>query len=205
MLNRIARFEKQLVALFFIVLWAYFIVRACTVFYMHDEIVTKWIYMVDWNFIPGNGYVDANNHFLSSFLGGLFLKLFNSDAMLVIRLGSVLTFPLYFWSIYGFRKFFNNKVNFYALLVGLSCTALIVEYFGLARGYGISFAFSMAGMHQLLRYFNGFGNRALLFSTLAWLMAICANLTLIPFCAAALILLIVFALKGKSKLWTTHQ
>ncbi|MFT5858543.1 MAG: hypothetical protein ACI865_000631 [Flavobacteriaceae bacterium] len=201
MFKEIARFEKQLVMLFFIALWSYLIVRAANVFFIHDEIVTKWVYMVDWNFIPGTGYVDANNHFLSSFLGGLFMRLFNSDSLLVVRLGSVLAFPLYFWSVFGLRKFFSNKVNFYALLIGLSCTALIVEYFGLARGYGISFAFLLAGMQQMLSYINGAGSRSLTFSVLAWLLAICANLTLIPFAASALIIMFVFALKGKSKGW----
>lgn len=202
MLKKVVGFERQLTVLFFLVLWAYLLIRAYNVFYIHDEIVSKWIYMVDWNFIPGSGYIDANNHFLCSFLGGLFLKVFNSDAMLVVRLGSVLAFPLYFWSSYGLRKFFTNKANFYALLIGLNCTALIVEYFGFARGYGISFAFLMLGMQQMLAYFDNSKKQALFISTMAWSVAIGANLTLIPFTAAALILLIVFALKGKSKGWT---
>lgn len=193
--------EKQFVALFFLLLWTYLIIRACNVFYIHDEIVTKWTYMVNWNFLPGSGYIDANNHFLTSFFGGLFLRLFNSDAMLIIRLSSILSFPLFFWSIVGMRSFFRNRVNYYALLIGLTCTAFLLEYFAFARGYGMSFAFLVAAMLQMMKLFRTSHKAALILATIFWSLAICANLTLIPFGSAAAGLMLFFTIKNRMKFW----
>ena len=88
--------ESLLVGALFVFLWVYLIIRANTVFYVHDEIVTKWAYMISWNPFPYQGYIDANNHFLNSLLGGLFIRLFKSDSMWVVRLPNILSFPLFF-------------------------------------------------------------------------------------------------------------
>lgn len=133
--------EQLLLAAIFVLLWAYIIVRAFTVFFIHDEIVTKWCYVIDWNAFPNQGFVDANNHFLTSFLAGLFVRLFDSESMFIMRLGSVLAFPIYFWSIYRLKPLFRQKWNFYGLLIGLVCATFLIEFFSLARGYGLSLAF----------------------------------------------------------------
>ncbi|MCG8700605.1 MAG: hypothetical protein MI922_21300, partial [Bacteroidales bacterium] len=132
--------EFLLVASLFVLLWGYIIARAFIVFLSHDEIVTKWGYMISWNPFPYQGYIDANNHFVNSLLGGFFIRLFQSDSVVVVRLANILSFPLYFWSLYGFRSYFNRRINFYGLLIFLTCTEFIIEFFGMSRGYGISMA-----------------------------------------------------------------
>ncbi|MFT5777082.1 MAG: hypothetical protein ACI837_000013 [Crocinitomicaceae bacterium] len=196
------RFERILVISLFILLWAYLIIRAFTVFFVHDEIVTKWSFMVDWNPLPDQGFVDANNHFLLSFLGGLFMRIFNSDAMIVLRLAGLLAFPIYFWSIYGLRNLFTQKANFYGMLVGLVCVAFLIEYFGLARGYGLSFAFLMAALQQTTRYLQLNNKMALVGLLVAWILAVYANLTLIPFALIGVIIALSYTWMRGTRKWS---
>ena len=153
--------------------------------------------MVDFNPLPYSGYVDANNHFLNSFLGGIYIRLFGSDAMWVVRLPNLLAFPIYFWSIYGFRSFFKLKINFYAFLSLFIFSSFLIEYFGMARGYGLSLAFMMLGIQQLMMYVKEPKRSSIIVLTLAWMLAVFANLTLIPFAIFALLFVMVFSLMKK--------
>ncbi len=196
-----AKWELLFVSILFIFLWAYLFVRANTVFYIHDEIATKWAYMVSWNPFPFQGFVDANNHFINSLFGGLFIRLFQSDSIWIVRLPNLLAFPLFFWSIFGLRNFFKNKINFYWLLATLTCSAFIIEYFGLARGYGISMALLVFALQQTLMCFKNGKIKHFMAALFAWVFAIYANLTLIPFALAGLVYLAIFLWKEHRKKW----
>lgn len=177
----------------FILVWAYIIVRANTIFLVHDEIATKWAYMVSWNPLPYQGYVDANNHFLNSLLGGLFIRLFQSDAGWIVRLPNILAFPLYFWAVFGFRKFFSHRVNFFLLLVVLMFSACITDYFGIARGYGMSMALLILALWQTALFLTHQQPKHFIIALAAWALAVYANLTLIPFALAGIVYLTVYA------------
>jgi len=195
------KWEIIFITLLFVFLWVYLFIRAYTVFYIHDEIVTKWAYMVLWNPLPYHGYIDANNHFLNSLFGGFFIRLFQSDSMLIVRLSSLLSFPLFFWSIFGLRNFFRERINFYWLLISLTCSAFIIEYFGLARGYGISIALMVFAIQQTLVFFKKVKIKHFIFSLFAWILAVSSNLTLIPFALIGLIYLSSFLWKEQLKKW----
>jgi hypothetical protein len=192
--------RKEKVALYFgfALLWTYLIIRSHTVFLITDEIVTKWSYMIDWNPLPYMGYIDANNHFLNSFLGGLFYRIFHSDASWVIRLPNVLAFPLFFWSAMRFAPFFKQKVNFYGLLVVLTCSAFIIEYFALARGYGLSIAFFMAAIQFLLHFVQSSKNSNFYWSLICFLLAVYSNMSLVPLVLLAFVYLGLFLTLKKS-------
>ncbi len=189
--------EFRLSFLLFIVLWVYLIIRANYVFYIFDEIFTKWNYMVHWNPFPNQGIVDANNHFLLSLVGGFFTRLFHSDSMFVIRLGSLLAFPVYFWSIFGLKNHFRQKWNFYAFLIALTTTSFLIEFFSMARGYGLALAFLMLALQQMMSYINSDRKRALIGSLFGWLLAVYASLTLLPIALIAIFYLCVYTLKRK--------
>ncbi len=185
--NTFEKWENISAAFLFLLLWAYIIVKSHTVFYIHDEIVTKWAYMIPWNFLPYSGYVDANNHFLNSFLGGFFIRLFQSDARWIVRLPSLLAFPVYFWSLFSLRPFFNRKMNFYMLMVLFCLTPFLLDYFFLARGYALSMAFMTFAFLQMLLFFRNKKIIHYVLMLISWLLAVYANLTLIPFALAAVV------------------
>ena len=102
-------YRQPLVLLLFFSLWTFVIVRAVTVFYIHDEIVTKWAYMIDWNPFPYQGYIDANNQFLISLLGGFLFAFFSRMRCGLFVWPVSFGFSLYFFSIVGFRRYFNQS------------------------------------------------------------------------------------------------
>lgn len=181
--------HKKGYLLIFLLLWLYLIIRGITVFYIHDEIVTKWAYMIDWNYLPYTGFLDANNHFVNSFFGGLFYRIFNTDAPIIYRLGNLLAFPLAFWSLFGLKKYFRNQLNFLALLTAIFCSAFIIEYFSMARGYGLSIAFLLSCIHQAIHFFDGKKYTNLLLSILSAILAVYSNMSLLP-----LALIVLFSL-----------
>lgn len=173
--------EFRLVFGVFVFLWLYLIIRSFTVFDLHDELVTKWSYVIHWFPFPNRGNIDANNHFFLSLLAGFFTRIFKSDSMFLLRLGSLLAFPIYFWSIYRLKFLFNQKWNFYALLITLSTTAFLIEFFGLARGYGLALAFLVFSLQQMIAYFHSNSTKTLLGSLIGWILTVYASLTFLPF------------------------
>ncbi|NVK64371.1 MAG: hypothetical protein HWE22_07270 [Flavobacteriales bacterium] len=184
----------------FVLLWAYLFVRSYTVFFVHDEIVTFWMYVVHWNPIPSHGFIDANNHFLLSLIAGGFTRLFQSESIFVVRLGSVLAFPIYFWSTFRLKILFQEKWNFISFLLLLVTTPFLIDFFGLARGYGLALAFLLFSLQQVVFHFR-FGSKWTLFGAcLGWLLAVYASLTLLPFALLGVGLLVLFVLKNRSYL-----
>ncbi|MFK7784409.1 MAG: hypothetical protein AB8B56_04785 [Crocinitomicaceae bacterium] len=189
--------EFQVILFLFFALWSYVIVRAFLVFYNFDEIFTKWNYVIDWNALPHSGTIDANNHFLMSFLGGLFIRLFQSEEMFIVRLGSVLAFPIYFWSVYRLKNFFTHEWNFYACLIAFTTACFLLEFFSMARGYGLSMAFLLFALQQTMHYFKNNQKRAFYWALFGWLMTMSASLTILPMVAVAIIHLSVCVVKRK--------
>jgi hypothetical protein len=183
--------------LLLVFLWTYLFLRANTVDLIHDEIVSKWVYMLQWNFLPYEGYIDANNHFTNSFIGGLCYRIFNSHSMGIIRLGNVLTFPVYFFSVYSFSHLFKFKGAFYLLVASLLCSAFLIEYFALARGYGLSLAFLLLACSQTILYLKLKSNFRLWVIAFAWLLAVYSNLTLVPFALFSLVFLMIYLIKQR--------
>ncbi len=184
----------------FVVLFIYVIIRSVTVFYIHDEIITKNGYMMDWNFLPYSGYVDANNHFLLSFLGGLFYRIFNSDAIWVFRLPSVLAFPLFYYSIYGFRRFLNKKSSIAFILLSISLTVFLLEFFGLARGYAMSLAFLTFALLNTCITFKENSRKSSILASISWVLAIYSNLSFLPLALFGILYLAVFNYVKKDRL-----
>lgn len=181
----------------FLFLFGYLIVRSNTVFFIHDEIATKWSYIIEWNPLPYQGHIDANNHFLNSLLGGFFYRLLESDSLFTIRLANIITFPIYFWTVYSLRSFFSNRINFLWLFFTLVGTAFIIEFFGMARGYGMSIAFFTLALTQTFKLFKNHQLKHLLIAITAWSLATYASLTLLPIAIFGMSYLALFLIAKK--------
>ena len=192
------RKESLLFFAAFFLLWIYLIVRSSSVFYVHDEIVSKWSYMINWNYLPFEGYVDANNHFLNSFLGGLFIRLFQSETIWVVRLGNILAFPLFAWAIYGFRTFFNKKIGFVTFALSVGLIHFVLEFFALARGYGLAWAFYLFALLQMMLYLEKSSLKHVFLALLSFLMCIYANLSCLPMALIGIGLLILKSLSDRN-------
>lgn len=155
--------------------------------------------MLEWNPIPFTGYIDANNHFLNSFLGGLFVRLFQSEAIWICRLPNVLAFPVFYWSIVSFKSYFNQKSAYYFLVISLACTVFLLDFFSLARGYGLAWAFLMLALVSTNHYYLERSPKSIYIALLAWLTCIYANLSLVTVSFIGMLLLQVLAIQKKQK------
>jgi hypothetical protein len=84
----------------------------------------------------------ANNHPLNTLLVGL-TTVFFTYRELAIRLPNLVAFGAYLWIAIGASRRFHGRPLVFGLLA-LNCS--LAELFGLARGYGLSAALTLAAL-----------------------------------------------------------
>lgn len=145
-------FEGSLALGLFLLLWLYLWFRAFYVPLVHDELVTYHTYMINGRWLPFAGFIDANNHLLNSFLGWISYEIFGYSGYFVPRIGNLLTFPLYFLSVFKISQIlFQSKWLKFSVLAALVAPPYLLEFFALARGYGMALAFFMAAIYWFIQ------------------------------------------------------
>jgi hypothetical protein len=183
-------------------LFVYVAVRAALVPITHDEAFSYLVY-VSRSFeaiLALKGPELANNHVLNSLLARTATVVFGPSE-LALRLPNLLAFGLYLVSAIALARRFTNVLGSlcgFALLVG---NPLLLELFGLERGYGLGLAFLLSCAELFLRAEeeNPFGrSTAILIGSLCGVLAVLSNLVfLIPFAA----LLFVHTLRRPPRTW----
>gem|GEM_PF-374174 len=136
-------------ALFFI----YVLVRAFSVGATIDEIATmegaRDLSFLD---IISQSHPTANNHVLNSLLIKVLFPM-SASSLAIVRLPNVLSFILYLH--WGYKISFGKLSSF----VGLGCFALLMcnpfllDFFSLARGYGLALGFMMGALYFGAEFF----------------------------------------------------
>lgn len=145
----------------------------------HDESSTTNVVDGSYNDImfAKSMFGTANNHVLNSLLLKKSVALFGWEEW-SIRLPNVLSFILYFIAVVLLMQRFsrNNFIRLGGIL--LFCTPhFIVDYFSLARGYGMAVAFELMGLYLLIRYFQERKEKHLALSFIMLALAVYANFT----------------------------
>jgi hypothetical protein len=169
----------------FLILWTYLFARAIYVPVLHDEIATFFYYIQPGSFLPPNAHWDANNHLLNSFLSTISYQLFGSSP-LALRLPNVLSFSIYFYAAFQIASRIKGNMLRWALLLAFVCSHYIFEYFGESRGYGLSMAFLLLGLHFYMTFTQKKSKKYALLTILALFLGTSANLSLI-ICSAIVI------------------
>lgn len=120
--------------------------RAYSLSFTHDEALSFTI-------AKGEGWSQAqtaNNHPLNTKLMTVAAKLFG-DSELALRLPNVLAHLLYL--VFGFLLIKRIRTSFmrFAAFVFLNCNPFLLDFFGLARGYGLAIGFMMLAVYLLVR------------------------------------------------------
>lgn len=145
---------------------------------LHDEVATYIFFFYHGNYIGDEIVWDANNHLLNSFIGNILYQ-FVGDNIPVLRLPNLLAFVAYFFGTIQLTKFFKTTLLKSTALIALNSIPFIMEYFGNARGYGISLGFFVWALVHLHRYFDARNIKSLFFTYLFLLLAVSANLTFV--------------------------
>ncbi len=138
-------YQTSLIWIISFCLFTYIILRAYYLSFTHDESLSYSILIGDATWIE-----TANNHIFNTYLMDCCFRLFG-DTEFSLRLPNVLAFGLYLYSCFTVFKKFNN---IWLLLLGSSIllfNPFIIDFFSLARGYGLSLAFMMMSILFLLK------------------------------------------------------
>jgi len=142
-----------------------------------DESISLFEFMLDFPdrvfYIPS-----ANNHLLNTLLASACVSLFG-ESTLALRLPNVLSFLIYAFSIW---KIFERQSNLTKWLgiIGLLFCLNVFEYFGLARGYGMSISLLMYHIYATSRFQQYGSIKWLLLSLGSIVLAASASFTLLP-------------------------
>lgn len=179
-------------------LWVYLILRAVYVPLVHDEIATFFHYIHRKEFLPFRSHWDANNHFLNTALSTFFYSVFGPTPW-ALRMGSLLSFPVYAFFTWKLSRLLRQPLTRYALWAALLFAHSLVEFMALTRGYGMSMAFLLGAVYYTARYMQTmrFGALAGAFAMTA--LALAANLTLTNTTLLLTALLLGVTLLGKPR------
>lgn len=189
----IGRGERIAFGVLVAIAWAYVIIRAFAVPFVHDEARTFFLYNAVGSFQPWYCFPDAANHLLNTALGQVSYLLFGPAAW-SLRLFNVLSFVVYAWYVGRLGTLIERRVVRWCLWLALLFLPFGIEFFSLYRGYGLSMAFLVMALYHLLR-FSGTGRYLHVLGTLAGLLlAAYANFSLLVlWCAVLAQLAFLFA------------
>ncbi len=139
-----------LIALFGLALLTYTSVRAGILSFTHDESNT-FLRHVPESFMQIVSYHQpkANNHILNTLFIKLFLKVF-PDTDFFIRLPNLIAHGIYIFFSILILKRFRNPVIIIGGFILINFNPYMLDFFSLARGYGLALSLVMATMLMFL-------------------------------------------------------
>lgn len=172
------------------------VLRCILVPLAHDEIATFYYYIQSEKFLPFLSHVDANGHFLNSFSGWIFYKLFGSS-VIALRIHCILAFCVLGYAIYKHCQVLNNTLAKIVLTTAFILSFNIINFYSLCRGYGLSISFLVLALYYFFGYLQNSKFSYVLKFVLFAQIALCANLTLVFTLLVATGIIILFQVKSK--------
>lgn len=161
--------------------------RAATIPFTHDESAT-WLYLRHTNvwgcfFDPGC-WNWGNNHWLNTILLQFFANI-GGEAPIVLRMPNVLGGWAYLIAAALFvNRYLNTAWSRIAGFLFICLHIYLLDFFSLARGYGLMTSFVMWSIYSFLRYTEKFDLKWLLILLLSLFLSVLSNFTgIIPFAA----------------------
>jgi len=172
--------------------FVYVIIKAWTMNIVGDEAytITQIVptYIVD-------ARATANNHYINSFLIKLFYW-FAPNTGFVARLPTVLSFLVYLYFAYRIVRNFPLKWIGCLCFFMLVANPFLLDFFSLARGYGLSLAFMMVSMYYAIENIRTYSISTLTKSLIWAGVSVLAVFSMIYFwMALAFVLLLVVLLR----------
>lgn len=175
----------------------FIVFKASTVQITVDEAYTLTILTKEsvWDLVS---YKESytNNHILNSLLCKLSFAVFGMDQV-AGRLPNMLSFIVYFSFVWRFsRRFFTDDLvgfMFVAVMVG---NPYMLDFFSLARGYGLSISMMMASIYFAARYVVESDKRSLGMSQLFAILSVYAQFALLHFYLGLNFLIFIFEVKN---------
>lgn len=195
--GKASRVVNILIILLICGIFAYILLRAYFLSFTHDESQTFKILIGD------HGVANtANNHWLNTWLMSLFFYLFGAKEI-VLRLPNVLSFLIY--GSFGYLLIIRVKPVYFrfAVFCLLFLNPYLIDFFSIARGYGLGLAFSMAaiGMYIIRSEKTKSAKEVIITFAGVFLFSLCASFANLSFLNLniGLILLLILDLFFKNR------
>lgn len=170
--------ERIILSALFVFIAIYLVLRAIYVPVLHDEAAIFFVNIQHNEFIPFFSDWEAGNHVLNSAITSAFCNLFG-ESLFVLRLGSLLFFPLFFIYTTKIAGLINSKLIRWSAILSLVCCTFLIEFFAFSRGYGISMSLLLGGIYFAIKFCKSSQIRPLIISLLFLFFATTANLTIV--------------------------
>lgn len=184
--NKKISWQLILVVCFALSLLLGIIYKASHTSFTHDESYT-YTHYVHQCFMDIISYKTPylNNHILNS-LCVKYSEAFFGSSELALRLGSVLAFILYStYIILLFYKYCPKFILPFYLLMTLN--PYLLDFFTLARGYGLSIAFMTMSIYYVSAYLTSQKNKHLILFNVGAFLSVMSNFSMLNYYASALI------------------
>jgi hypothetical protein len=184
---------------FFLLCFISFIIvvlRCIRVPIAHDEVATFYYYVQSETFLPFRSHVDANGHFLNSFLCWVSYKCFGSSA-LALRLPCIFAFIILCIGVFKINTLFSGIASKIIVTSAFILSFNILNFYSLARGYGLSISFLVLSFYYFFIYLKNFSLSQFAKFVLFSQIALSANLTLVFTLLVATAIVIFFQLRTK--------
>lgn len=122
----------------------------------------------------------ANNHVLNSFLIKLIYS-FGQETVFLARLPNLISMVVYLYFSYKICTTFFEPLLGLSLYLLLISNPFLLDFFGLARGYGLALGFLMASIFFLLKFRETSNSQAGIFSLALGSLAVLSNFTFLFF------------------------
>jgi hypothetical protein len=189
---------------FFVIYGIFFLLILCKIILIpvtHDEVATPTHY-INFSFWQIMMYPDkwGNNHILNTLIVKIFVYLFGINQV-VIRLPNLLAFIVYAIAVFRINKIALKEYSIWFIPASLLFVAYpyFLDFFGLCRGYGLSWSLETLSVSYLLSGFLLTKNRHIWISLSLSILASYANFTLLIFWAANTILIFFYFFSNSLK------
>ncbi len=168
-----------------VVIFSYIATKACVSSFTHDESFS-YLHFISAKFIDiiSNQGAFANNHLLNT-AGMKYSDMLFGSSEFSLRLPNLIMLLVYLFYTWLLLKK-TDPVLAVSIFILMATNTALIDFFGLARGYGMSIGFMIMSLYHLAASFNGHQNRNLILFNIGALLAILSNFTMLSFYLSAL-------------------
>jgi hypothetical protein len=180
--------HKFINILVFALLFTYVIIRAALLGITYDEAwtINTFVPLKVSDIFLFNP-ADANNQILNTLLIKFFF-LSGNHSLFIARLPNVLAFAVYTFFTFRMTEGSRNFITALFLFILLLFNPFILDFFSLARGYGLAIAFQMGSLYYLMLFTNNIEWKKFAVSLLLAILAVLSNFSFLYFFLTILII-----------------
>lgn len=186
-----------------LLLVAYTTYRAATLSITHDEALTVELFVLKGNVVEQelSGGSAANNHWLNTWLMIQEYRLFGANTF-TWRLHSVMAHILFLVYSMLIARIFTNRLIGTFMFLALALNPFILDFFSLARGYGLAISFCVASLYYLIQLFNSDNSKWILGYAMAITLMLFSNFSFLNYAFISGVVAAVVIIRRRRRMGT---